>query len=121
MKWAILVLCALLMTLVVGVACAQSSDTLFITKNGTAIGGVGLGLVILIITAAVAIGKRTSTYDAHITDSDIHTPQAEMQDRFVDKDFCTEQSAIFREARDTALRTEIKVDAITETLRNGSQ
>ena len=102
----------------VGVVWAQSTNALFIAENGKTISGIGISLVILLVATGVAVGKRASTYDAHVSDKDIHTPQAELQDRFVDKEFCAGQSTLFREARDTVLKIETKVDSIAETLKN---
>jgi len=121
MKWIVLIFCLVFVVFAIGVVWAQSTNALFIAENGKTISGIGISLVILLVATGVAVGKRTSTYDAHVVDKDIHTPQAELQDRFVDKEFCAGKTKLLQETRDSAIRTETKVDAIAETLRDGGK
>ena len=121
MRYVTFALCTLALIFAVGIVWAQSTNAIFVAENGRAIGGIGIGLAILLITAAVAVGKRINTYDTHIADEDVHVSHEEMNGKFVDKVDCAGNVRLLRETREVVIRIDEKVDAITNTLKNRNE
>lgn len=114
MKVLFVMLLVVFVFLIIGMASAQG-DEVFLT-DGKIISGVSIGVLILLITTAISVGRKTATYDRHMADGEIHVSKSTMEKEFVDKKHCTEMSRILTETRDAIFEVKGKVDVLTDHL-----
>jgi hypothetical protein len=99
--------------LVISMAFAQGDGEVFLTTE-KAISGISIGILVLLITTAISIGRKSAIYDRHIDDREIHVPLSSMAKMFVDKVDCKEKTRLLRETHDAIIQIQTKLDHIID-------